>query len=73
MGPRLKSSPLPHDISFRQWPMPWQLWPLGFLDMSLHVEGKMIRPGKTPRKYKQQGYERGPGKELNFHHPLEND
>lgn len=31
--------------------MPWQLWPFGlfiFLDMSLHVEGKMVRPGKTP-------------------------
>lgn len=34
--------------SFRHWPMPWQFWPLGFLDMSLHMEGKMVRPGKTP-------------------------
>lgn len=38
----------PRGISFRQWPMPWQLWPLAFLDMSLHMEGKMVRPGKTP-------------------------
>lgn len=30
MGPRLKSSPLPRGVSFRQWPTSWQLWPLGF-------------------------------------------
>lgn len=49
----------PRGISFRQWPMPWQLWPLAFLDMSLHMEGKMVRPGKTPRRQKNNKDIRG--------------
>lgn len=69
-SPRLKSSPLPHCISFGHWLLPWQLWPLRCfvlvvffffyfclflfclvlfcLDMSLHMERKMVRPGETP-------------------------
>jgi len=39
--------------------MPWQLWPLAFLDMSLHMEGKMVRPGKTPRRQKNNKDIRG--------------
>ena len=54
MDPRLKSSPrLMAFPSDNGRPTPWQLWPSGFLDMSLHMEGKMVRPGKTPREDKK--------------------
>lgn len=53
----LEVQPLPHSVSSdngRCLGSSGLSVYLFFLDMSLHVEGKMVRPGKTPRKQEKK-------------------